>query len=209
MEKSGNRVQRIIIYLAGFFILTFGQRSFVYAGFGAGSFDAFCVGLAGKNFISAGNWVTICSCMMMAVSAVLEKRKPDLKVFISSFIFGIFFDFWGTAFSAFLPDPGVAARGILFATGMLLAPLGTAIYFMSGFSKSAFDELIMSVVYRFRVPVWAGKTLCEFTMILLSFFVRGPIGVTTIIIAFFFGPLLQHYIHYIEHHKVPILMWWK
>lgn len=207
--KQGNRTQRIMIYLTGFLFLTFGQRSFVYAGFGAGTFDALCVGLAGKSVISPGNWVTICSCIMMGISAFLEKRKPDMKVLISSFIFGVFFDFWGIVFIKLMPNPALLTRLIIFCAGMILAPFGTAVYFITGFSKSAFDEFIMSIVHCFGLSVRNGKTLCEIGMMLLAFLARGPIGVTTILVAFLFGPFLQHYIHYFEHHQIRILMWWK
>lgn len=201
-------IKRIAIYLVGLCILTCGQRLFVQAGLGGGAFDSFCVGLAQYNTVSAGLWVAISSVILMLLSAFLEKRRPNFMVLISSFIFGVFFDCWGHVFTAILPSeiflPG---RILLYTVGLILAPLGTAIYFTTSISRSAYDEIIAALQTAFKLPIWASKTLIESTMLLLGFIVKGPIGITTIVTAFTFGPILQKYVMYLKQKDFHILHW--
>lgn len=202
------KCKRIAIYLIGLAILTCGQRLFVEAGLGAGAFDATCVGLSQWTVFSAGTWVTIGSFVMMLLSALMEKRRPNLWVMLSSFIFGLLFDGWGQLFAWLLPETiPLAGQILLYLLAILLAPLGTAIYFTTDISKSAYDEIIVALQTAGKVPIWLSKTIVEGTMLLLGSIVRGPIGVTTIVTAFVFGPLLQKYIGFLERKDFRALQW--
>ena len=176
----------------------------------AGGFDSLCVGVSQYNSISAGTWVTIGSFILMLVSAALEKRRPDWWVMLSSFVFGIFFDMWGAVFAATLPSELTLIQQILlYIVGLMLAPLGTAVYFTTNISKSAYDEIITALHNAFRWPVWVSKNATEATMLILSLLVRGPVGVTTVVTAFAFGPVLQKYMELLDKKKFKILQWEK
>ena len=204
------QAKRLAIYLVGLMILTCGHRLFVQAGLGAGAFDSLCVGVSQYNSISAGTWVTIGSFILMLVSAALEKRRPDWWVMLSSFVFGIFFDMWGAVFSATLPSELTLIQQILlYIVGLMLAPLGTAVYFTTNISKSAYDEIITALHNALRWPVWVSKNATEATMLILSLLVRGPVGVTTVVTAFAFGPVLQKYMELLDKKKFKILQWEK
>ena len=193
------QAKRLAIYLVGLMILTCGQRLFVQAGLGAGAFDSLCE-----------SWVTIGSFILMLVSAALEKRRPDWWVMLSSFVFGIFFDMWGAVFSATLPSELTLIQQILlYIVGLMLAPLGTAVYFTTNISKSAYDEIITALHNALRWPVWVSKNATEATMLILSLLVRGPVGVTTVVTAFAFGPVLQKYMELLDKKKFKILQWEK
>ena len=200
--------KRFSVYLIGLMLLTCGQRLFVQAGLGAGAFDSLCVGIAQYNSISAGTWVTIGSFLLMLLSAVLEKRPPNWWVMLSSFVFGIFFDLWGAIFSAIIPvNLTLMQQILLYCIGLLLAPLGTAIYFTTEISKSAYDEIIVALHNALRWPVWVAKNITEATMLVLSFIIHGPVGVTTVVTAFAFGPILQKYMEYLDKKQFEILQW--
>ena len=144
------QAKRLAIYLVGLMILTCGQRLFVQAGLGAGAFDSLCVGVSQYNSISAGTWVTIGSFILMLVSAALEKRRPDWWVMLSSFVFGIFFDMWGAVFAATLPSELTLIQQILlYIVGLMLAPLGTAVYFTTNIPKVHMMKLSRLFTMRF------------------------------------------------------------
>ena len=202
------KYKRIAIYLMGLAVLTCGQRLFVEAGLGAGAFDSTCVGLSQWTMFSAGTWVTIGSFVLMLLSALLERRRPNLWVMLSSFVFGLLFDGWGQIFARILPDAiPLIGQILLYVVAILLAPLGTAIYFTTDISKSAYDEIIVALQTACKVPIWLSKTIVEGTMLLLGSIVRGPIGVTTIVTAFAFGPLLQKYMNFLECRNFRALQW--
>ena len=101
----------------------------------------------------------------------------------------------------------VVANGVI--VGLMLAPLGTAVYFTTNISKSAYDEIITALHNAFRWPVWVSKNATEATMLILSLLVRGPVGVTTVVTAFAFGPVLQKYMELLDKKKFKILQWEK
>lgn len=187
-------VKRVFFYLTGFLLLTFGQRSFVESGLGAGSLDALCVGISSTLGLSPGTWIWISALFMMLTSAALRRRKPNLMVLVSSGLFGIFFDFWGLVYD-FLPlAEGSVSRWILFLPGLFFGPFGTAVYFQSEFSKSALDEFVMSLTDRFRRSVRASKTTVECITMLLALLVGGPIGAGTVVSGILYGPILQAFL---------------
>ena len=154
--------------------------------------------------------MTIGSFILMLVSAALEERRPDWWVILSSFVFGIFFDMWGAVFAATLPSELTLIQQILlYIVGLMLAPLGTAVYSTTNISKSAYDEIITALHNAFRWPVWVSKNATEATMLILSLLVRGPVGVTTVVTAFAFGPVLQKYMELLDKKKFKILQWEK
>ncbi|SCP97261.1 YczE/YyaS/YitT family protein [Anaerobium acetethylicum] len=191
-------LKRAAAYILGVWILALGQRMFVVACFGAGSLDAFCVGLADRTALTAGQWVAVSAFVMMLISAVLLRRKPDFLVLLSSYIFGLFFDFWGGILAEMFGPMGFLMRLIVYFAALLLAPFGTAVYFSSNFSKSAFDEFIMAVKERFNLSVRKAKIIVDVIFCILAFVVGGPLGPATVITAALFGPILQGFmeIHY-------------
>lgn len=186
--------KRIAIYLFGFLVLTLGQRLFVEAGFGAGALDALCVGLGLRLGLTGGTWVSITAVGMILISACLCKRKPHYGALISSYVFGLLFDFWGWVLEAYVLGWTLPVRIAMYLLGIILAPLGTAIYFRSHFSKSALDDFIMAVKERYKLSVRAAKTIVEVTLCILGFLIGGPIGITTVTTAILFGPILQIFI---------------
>lgn len=203
--KKLDFLKRLGYYLAGFVILTLGQRLFVEASLGAGSLDALCVGLAGRTGLTAGTWVAITAVIMIAASALLLKRKPRLTALVSSYVFGIFFDLWGRFFSRYFTEDSLKLHIIMYLAGIILAPLGTAIYFKSGFSKTALDEFIMSVRESRNLSVRAAKTIVEVANCLLAVAAGGPIGVATVLTAFLFGPILQFFLGPVYKKGDPVL----
>lgn len=87
------------------------------------------------------SWVWITGLLMLLAAAGLYRERPKLTPLLTSFIFGVFFDVWGIIFAALLPELGLGLRIGLYTAGILLAPLGTAVYFQRGFAKTAFDIL--------------------------------------------------------------------
>lgn len=187
-------VRRIITYMTGFVVLTLGQRLFVQAGFGAASLDALCVGLEGRLGLTAGGWIAVLAVIMMFLSAALVKHRIHLGVLVSSFIFGLLFDFWGWFFSLTIADESVPLRLVLYMAGIICGPLGTAIYFQSELSKTALDEFIMSVKEGFHLKIKTAKTVVEAGTILLALCFGGPVGAATILTGILYGPLLQFFL---------------
>lgn len=187
-------VKKMIQYFCGFSLLTLGQRLFVEAGFGAGSLDAVCVGLEERTGQTAGTWVAVSAMIMVFIVSALRRKKPDFKVLISSFMFGIIFDFWGMVLGTLSINQGVIVRVLLYLCGIILAPLGTAIYFQSNYSKTAFDSLLVSVKEAGKMSIGMAKTIVEILLCLLAYIVGGPLGVTTIVTAIVFGPILQFFL---------------
>lgn len=198
-ESDKGMRKRICIYILGYLILSFGQRLFVLAHLGAASLDAVCVGLEKNTGLSAGTWVYITAVIMIAVSAVLRRSKPNYFAMLSSFVFGIFFDMWGLVFQWIELEGHLFTQIGIYVIAVILAPLGTSIYFLSEFPKSAIDDFVLSVSETFSFSIGVSKTICEALFCILAGCFSGPVGITTIITALLFGPLLQFF--YLRIHK--------
>ncbi|BFL45526.1 hypothetical protein C3B58_13755 [Lactonifactor longoviformis] len=187
------------LYLGGMIILTLGQRLFVEAGLGADALDALCVGLSESAGLTPGTWVAATAFLMMCTAAVLSGRKPLAGGLVSSFIFGVFFDLWARFFQHFYEPDSMGIRILMYGAGILLGPLGTAIYFKSGFAKSALDDFIFAIKDRLHLSIRVTKTSVEIGLCTLAFLFGGPIGIATILTAVLYGPLLQGFMNRLDN----------
>jgi uncharacterized membrane protein YczE len=187
------------LYLGGMIILTLGQRLFVEAGFGADALDALCVGLSESAGLTPGTWVAVTALLMMGTAAALCRRKPLVGGLVSSFIFGVFFDLWAQFFQHLDKPCSTGTRILMYTAGILLGPLGTAIYFKSGFAKSALDDFIFAIKSSLHTSVRVTKTAVEVGLCVLAFLFGGPIGITTVLTAVLYGPLLQGFMNKLDN----------
>lgn len=88
--------------------------------------------------------------------------------------------------------------GYIFLAGILIAPLGAAIYILSQIAMGPVDYLMMAIRDRFGISMQNGRILIETSFVCIGYLVGGPIGVGTICIMLFWGPILQVYYKFIE-----------
>lgn len=188
-----------LLFVVGLSILTFGSRLLLLANIGTGGIDAFVMGVFRLLGGTLGLWIDIVSIMLVILGAFLRKSKVDLKAILTSLFLGLLYDTWGIILFNRIQIPKEEfIQGLVFLAGILIAPLGSAIYIHSNLSTSCVDYLMLSIKERFHLSMRVSRGLIEGGFVLGAAIVKGPIGIGTIMIMLLFGVFLQCYYKVID-----------
>lgn len=188
-----------ILFGIGLCILTFGGRLLLLANIGLGGIDALVVGLSKLFGGSLGLWIDVVSIMLVIVGALFRKGKLQWGPIFTSLLLGLLYDIWGSILFNRLESPKDAfIQGLVFLAGILIAPLGSAIYIYAHISTSCVDYLMLSVRERFHLSMGTSRIVIEVTFVIAAYLVGGPIGKGTIMIMLLFGMVLQTYYKVVE-----------
>ena len=173
--------------------MTFGARIILLSQLGVGGLDAIAIGLSTWVGSSIGIWIIILGLTLVVIAAFIRKHFT-IAPLGTSLLIGWFYDLWGTILFNHIPPPTENPYiGYTFLLGILIAPLGGAIYILSEISMGPVDYLMIAVKERFHQSMQVGRILIEVLFVIIGYFVRGPIGIGTICIMLFWGPILQVY----------------
>ena len=189
---------RVLFFIMGLSILSFGVSLTIKAGLGTGAWDALNVGLSETVGLTPGSWVVIVGIILIFVNAALVKRKPDLAAVITLLITGILIDFWILRVFDELVVTGYVKQFAMFLLGMVTLSLGLAIYLQAKLPLIPIDNFMMALRERFGLNLMVAKTLGEVIALSAAFIFNGPIGIGTLIVTFAIGPLIQFFFPFFE-----------
>jgi uncharacterized membrane protein YczE len=87
------------------------------------------------------------------------------------------------------PADGAAVRVLLFAAGMVLLAVATAVYIGAGLGAGPRDGLMLGLHRRLGLPIWCARTLVEGTALVTGWLLGGDVGIGTVVFAIGIGPL--------------------
>ncbi|MBE6025062.1 MAG: hypothetical protein E7231_18130 [Cellulosilyticum sp.] len=184
---------RWICFVGGIVILTFGARIILLSSLGVGGLDAIAIGLSAWVGSSIGVWIILLGITLVVIAAFI-RRRFTIAPLGTSLLVGWFYDLWGDIlFNHIVAPTETAYIGYTFLLGILVAPLGAALYISSEISMGPVDYLMIAVKERFHKSMQVGRTFIEVIFVAVGYFVGGPIGIGTICIMLFWGPILQVY----------------
>ncbi|MDQ0256663.1 putative membrane protein YczE [Evansella vedderi] len=158
---------------------------------GVGPWDAFFVGLASRVGLTTGSWVFIIGFLLVLINSLIVWKRPELIGMLTMFILGLLIDFWQlVVFSEFVLSL-MYVRVFFLLGGIVIIGLGVALYLQANFARNPIDGLMLAVQKRTGKSMTISKTIVEVTALILAILVGGPIGVGTIIVAIFIGPIIQ------------------
>jgi len=184
-------VRRVLFFIAGIFILTLGVSLTIKTGLGAGAWDALSVGESKTFGLSVGKWVIINGIILLFVNAFLQKKRPQWLAIITFTLIGQCIDFWLYVIFEDISFSSYFIRICTLIIGMLLLALGVATYLQPKFPTNPIDNLMISLHKRFGISLGVAKTIGEVFAFVLAFLLHGSIGMGTVIITLFIGPIIQ------------------
>jgi uncharacterized membrane protein YczE len=186
---------RFLVFFIGLIILSLGISFTIIANLGTGAWDALHVGLQETFGLTIGTWVIIVGTALIFVNGILFRRRPTFASILTIIIVGVFIDFWLIiVFKDIIVAGNIVTQFIYLGLGIILLPLGIAVYLQGNLAPNPIDQLMLAIQYRFRVNLMVAKTVGELTALIVAWILGGPIGIGTIIITFIIGPLVQLFI---------------
>lgn len=191
-------IMRWVLFSVGIAILTLGARILLLSNLGVGGLDAIAIGLSNWTGMSIGSFIIILGGVLTIIGSMINKHLDVVPIGVSLLI-GWLYDLWGVlVFNKIIPAAGSPHTGYVFLIGILIAPLGAALYIQSKISVGPVDYLMLAVKKHYNSSLQNSRILIETIFVLIGWLIKGPIGVGTICIMLFWGPILQVYCNVLE-----------
>ncbi|MGF2618333.1 YitT family protein [Rossellomorea vietnamensis] len=175
-------------FTIGLLVLAFGITLTIKGkDLGIGPWDVFHYGLFLKFGLTIGTWSIIAGLILLLVTGLATKTFPKIGAFLNMLLIGIFIDF----FNFIIPDTSsIVVQSILFAAGTIIIGYGIGLYVSADFGAGPRDSLMLLIVEKTGWKIQWVRNGIEVAVFVLGWLLGGPVGIGTIIIAFFLGSVV-------------------
>lgn len=180
---------RILFFLAGITFVSIGVVFTMRASsIGVGSWDVLHIGLTDTFGLTVGIWSILIGSLILLIDCIFSKRLPRLGTIVDMVLTGVLIDIFNQLIPAVHSD---SMQIIAFLAGLLVLSFGIGMYIVANLGIGPRDTLMMLISNNSTMSVAKTRTIIEVTVAILGFALGGPIGIGTVIMAFFLGPLVQ------------------
>ena len=186
--------------ILGFSITALGLVLILQSNLGMGPWGALAVGVSRTTILTVGQVTQLISLVLVVISWLL-KVMPSLVTVMNMFFIGLFMDM----FLKFLPlADRVSTQILFFVVGLAVYSFGIAFYLSFSNSNSGPRESLMLGLSRvLRISLRKSRIGIDVTVLVIAAFMRGPIGVGTLVFAISAGPLIQGFLRLAKYQSEP------
>ena len=198
---------RIIQYITGFFVLTFGVIIIIRSELGAGAWDSTVYNLAAWLGITLGTASAIINFTHMMILITFRKSLRYIGVIMPILGMGLTIDFWNILVfgNVDFSNVSLVIKLMMYGGGMVILTLGLAIIIHANFIAGTVDEIMLLVMDLFKTRKILLIRLCieGFAVILALIFGYlagigfGAVNVGTVILAIVLSPVLAFQIKFV------------
>jgi uncharacterized protein len=183
-------VLRWTFFVLGMLVLAFGASlTIVGELLGIGPWDVLHYGLFLNFGLTIGTWNIIIGFLLLLFASIAKKKLPKIGAFLNMLFFGLFMDF----FLWILPSiDSVIGAVFSFVMGVVLLGFGVGLYVAADLGSGPRDSIMIMIVEKTGWSLKWVRNGMEIFVLLLGWLLGGPVGVGTIIIAFFLGPIVGY-----------------
>ena len=157
---------------------------------GVDPFTAMNLGLSGIVGMDFGTFQLLVNLGILIVVFFLDKYQIGLGTLINMVAVGYLIELFSWAFGS-LPIPdGIVSAGLHLVVGTLLFTLGVSLYLKTRMGVAPIDAIAPIAVERTRFSYTACRMTQDILVTVVAIFAGGPIGIFTVVAAFFTGPLI-------------------
>lgn len=188
-QKDG--FKRIAIMIMSILLMGFSVSIFSYSGMGVDPFTALNMSVSEKLGISFGLYQMCVNGVILILVAFTSKKLINLGTIVNMVGVGYVCEFFTSIYDRFLPQEiSFAARLIFMATGVFLLSLSASLYFNCNLGVSPYDALGFVMEDNLKIKYKWSRVITDLACTGIAFALGGPIGVGTVVTAFFMGPVI-------------------
>lgn len=189
----GNKVLLLRSWYAllGVFILSFGAATLRVGHVGLDPYTAANIGIGGAFGLSLGSYQLLINLMILVVVFVLNKKYIGAGTVINMVLTGFFIDFFTWAYGHFFHVRLNWLIQLLFLIlGVVVFTFGASFYMSAKVGNAPYDAIAPLIVDFTGAHYRIVRIAQDVFFVLLAFLFGGPVGIGTVINAFFTGPLI-------------------
>ncbi len=190
LEGSMSYAKRFLRLFIGLFICAFGVTLLYKANLGMNPWGTLDLGLNRVLGITIGfSSQAVGFCIIIA--SLFLGIRPGPGTLLNMFFIGFFVDFLNRSTKTIVLN-GFALQFVVFTIGLLTLNFGIYYYLSSRLGGGPRDGLMIGIVKRFHFKVAPVRIIIEGTALTAGFLLGGKVGIGTVILTLFNGPLLQY-----------------
>lgn len=196
-DKSPSRVKldmyllKYVYFFVGLFIACIGNYFLIAAlNLGVSPWDVFHLGIS-RYFpsIELGT-IGIIVGLLLLIPSSLMGIKPRIGTFFNICFYGIMFNVLMTSHLLERPHSFVLSL-VYLILGISISGFGTALYLLGNIGAGPRDGLMLGLHQKTRFSIAQVRTGIEVSVVVLGYFMGGPLGIGTLIFSFTIGISVQ------------------
>ena len=192
--RAAQLVPRALWALGGVAVLALGSAVLLSAHVGVDPFTAANIGVSGHLGVGLGAYQLAVNVVLLVPVVVWARRYVGLGTVINMVMTGFFVQWFGAVLNPLVPDPpSHLLQAVLFGVGIVLFTAGASAYMTAGIGTAPYDAIAPIVVDRTGWRYRAVRVVQDLAFVGLAVAFGGPVGVGTVMTAFFAGPLIDFF----------------
>ena len=185
------KVLRWSVYTLGLILFSFGiSLTIRVQHLGIHPWDVLNVAFHNMVGLSIGSWAIIISILLIVVSWILDKRFIKLGTFLNAIFIGVFVDLF--LWLDVLPMANYTWTDVIvIILGIVFMGFGGGMYNAAGVGSGPRDGFMLSIAQKLNVPIRRVRIITETAVLVIGFFLGGPVFLFTIIFTFIQSPIFQ------------------
>ena len=170
----------------GFFLFAVAILLALYSKLGMSPWDVFHMGIVNHSVFSLGQTSQIVGFGIIILSIFLGVI-PGIGSILNMIFIGVFIDLINK--TGILRTPGsMLGKTLMLIAAILIMGIATYFYLQIELGAGPRDGLMEGLVIKLNKPVWIIRGCIEITVLIIGFFLGGPVGIGTLVLAVAIGP---------------------
>lgn len=194
---------RLFVFFIGIFILSLGIATIIEANLGVSSWDVLHIGLFKTFGFTIGTWSQIVGLIVIFITILFDKKIISIGTVLNMIFIGFFIDF----FLFLIPQITHFVFQYLFLfIGLIIMGIGSGLYITAGLGPGPRDSLMLALSKRYKWSIRNVKTTMEILVVLIGWFLGGPVFIGTLIAAVLIGPIMHFSINWWDKKLTPLFV---
>ncbi len=196
MPKAPARalLTRSLYAFIGVVLIGLGAAVLKIGGVGVDPYTALNAGIAEKIGWTLGGYQLLSNAVLFVAVLIWGRKYIGPGTVINMVLAGVFIDLFAGLLAPLAPtDPTPLSGTGFFAVGILVFGFGASAYMSAGVGTAPYDALAPMIVDRTGWAYQRVRVPQDLIVLILAILVHGPVGIGTLMTAFFNGPLIQFF----------------
>ncbi|MHC5217648.1 YczE/YyaS/YitT family protein [Enterococcus sp. LJL128] len=183
---------RSLFALLGVAILAFGAATLRIGQVGLDPYTAANIGIGETLGLSLGVYQLIINIVILILVFIFGRKYIGIGTVINMVLTGFFIDFFTWMYTnLFSIELNLITQAALLIIGVVIFTFGASFYMSAKLGNAPYDAIAPIIVDRTNVSYRLIRVSQDVFFVILAFIFGGPVGVGTVINAFFTGPLIE------------------
>ena len=188
-QKDG--AKRTVIMFMSILLMGFAVSIFSYSGMGVDPFTALNMSVSAKLGIGFGLYQMCVNGVILILVALTAKKLINLGTIVNMVGVGYVCEFFTNIYKEILPtEVSFPAKLICMTLGVFLLSLSASLYFNCNLGVSPYDALGFVMEDNVKIKYKWSRVITDLICTGIAFALQGPIGIGTVVTAFFMGPVI-------------------